>query len=181
MAGRRPKGGGKASPERLKKAELTEAALELRRKGNSYRAIARELGVTVPVAHRVVTDALKEQLARTGETAELLIRIHRDRLEAMYLGLQASAEGGNHRGVEVALKLLEREAKLLGLDAPTKQEVKVSYSELSDEELLAEASRLKLKVELLEGPVTPPLIRLPGEEVADAEIIPPPPSPLPGV
>lgn len=176
MPGKRPPKGGRASPEKLKRAELTEAALELRRAGCSYREIARELKVHVKVAHRVVTEALKEQIAKTGETAEMLVRIQRDRLEAMYLGIRQAAEAGNTRAVEVALRLLEREARLCGLDAPAKQEVKVSYSELSDEELLAEAARLRLKVGALDAPVSVPLLRLPGEAVQEAEIIPPSPA-----
>lgn len=174
MPGKRPKGGGIASPEKLKKAELQEAALELRRKGYSYREIARELKVHVKVAHKVVTDAFKEQLAKMGETSEMLVKLQMERLEAMWQGLSTNAEGGNARAIEVALRLLERQAKLCGLDAPVKQEVKVSYSELSDEELLAEASRLKLKVNLLNSPSTPaviPLLPLPGEAIQEAEVV----------
>ncbi len=76
-------------------------------------------------------------------------------------------EKGDSRSIEVALKVLERQAKLNGLDAPAKQEVKVSYAELTDDELLAEADRLKLYVDVKVLGVDTPLL-LPGETLKQA-------------
>lgn len=159
----------------MTKLELTDAALDLRRRGFTFREISGELRVPLRRAHRLVKDALTEQAAKAAANAELLIQLQDARLEKMYKGLAGSAEGGNARSVEVALKLLERQAKLHGLDAPTKQEVKVAYAELSDQELLAEAERLKLRVELTQSPPQVPLLPLPGE-VFDAEVLPPSPA-----
>lgn len=168
----RPKGGGKASSQKLTKLQQTEVALDLRRRGYTFRQIAAEMKVTLRVAHRLVMDAFKQHAAQAAENSELLVRLQMERLEAMWRGLAPSAEAGNSRSIEVALRLLERQAKLLGLDAPVKQEVKVSYAELSDEELLAEADRLKLRVDINPLPVSIPLLPLPGEHIQDAEIVP---------
>lgn len=165
--------------EKLSKADLTQKVLDLRRKGYTHREIAVELRITRRQVSKVLDDAYAAVARECKESAEQQVRLQMDRLEWMLKSLNERIEGGHVGSVEAALRILERQAKLLGLDAPTKQEVKVQYSELTDEELLAEAERLKLKppeVKLLPDATSLPL---PGESPEQAaKVIPLLPAPV---
>lgn len=155
------------SPASLTKAEQSERALELRRKGYTYREIGKEMGITYRAAHKLVTDAYREVASKASETAEQMVRLQEERIEALYKALEQQIEAGKIGAIEVAIRLLERHAKLRGLDAPAKQEVKVQFQDMTDEELLAEAERLKLSANVIDVEVlasTP----LPGERPEQA-------------
>lgn len=157
-----PKGGGRVNPKSLDRLEKTDRALELRRCGHTYREIARELRITLRQAHKLVTDAFKATQRHAKEQSDELVQIQSDRLEAMYKALAPKLEKGGEglaRAIEVGIKVLERQAKLHGLDQPAKQETTVTYHHLSDAELIDEARKLRLDVHLH----PPQSVLLPGE------------------
>lgn len=97
-----------------------QAALELRRAGQGYTEIANRLGIGKSQAHRLVQAGLaetKEQI--TAEAGELKAE-ELSRLDGMLAGLWTDARKGNHGAVDRVLRIMERRAKLLGLDAPVK-------------------------------------------------------------
>ena len=112
-------------------------ALRLRLQGKSYQQIADELGYATPSgAHQ----AVKKALARTvQEPADELRKVESDRMDAMLSYMWPRVEKGDPRAVEVAMKLAERRAKLLGLDAPeqieTKQDITVSIVGVNPEDI----------------------------------------------
>lgn len=150
---------GNSDPTKLKRIQDTERALELRRQGYTFRQIGHEMKITHRAAHKLVTDAFKATQKYAKAQAEEMVQLHLERLEGTWKSLQGRIDKGESRAAEVGLKVLEREAKLLGLDAPAKQEVSVSYSHLSDAELLDEARRLQLDVHIH----PPKQLLLPGE------------------
>ena len=109
--------------QHAKKALRQNAALELRMLGLSYRAIATDCGVNESTAYSDVQNAIglldniRREKAEQYRTLELL------RLEAMTLSLNAKIDSGDTKAIVVAVKLMERRAKLLGLDALPKADV----------------------------------------------------------
>ena len=96
-------------------------ALELRRAGVSYRQIADHLGYAGPSgAHRAVASALKETLQ---EPADALRDLEAQRLDALQRALWPAASAGDVPAVRAMLSVMERRAKLLGLDSPQRNEL----------------------------------------------------------
>jgi len=96
-------------------------ALELRKAGISYARIAETLGYKDGSgAWRAVKAALKKTLQ---EPAEELRTLEIERLDAMLAAIWGSVKQGQYGAQDRALKIMERRAKLLGLDAPTKQDI----------------------------------------------------------
>ncbi len=157
---------GRATPTSMVKLDKTSQAMKLRREGNTYREIAREMKITLREAHKLVTTAYKEAAHKTQETLDQMVALHNDRLDWMLKNLVREIEGGSARAIEVAIKLLDRQAKLLGLDAPTKKEVQVRFDQMSDQELVEEAKRLRVSIEGLTGGA----LLLPGETSLPPEL-----------
>jgi hypothetical protein len=104
------------------KALRQNAALELRTLGYSYRAIATKCGVNESTSYGDVQNAIglldniRREKAEQYRTLELL------RLDAMTLSLTEKIDSGDTKAIVVAVKIMERRAKLLGLDALPKTE-----------------------------------------------------------
>lgn len=148
-----------------------DRALELRKKGMTTYEIATELKVTRQEAKRLVDDAFAEARRMLSISAEEAALVQNMRLEKMFASLQEKLDRGDSRAIEVAIKVLERQSKLMGLDAPEKTETMITYANLSDTELLDEAKRLKIDVKnmgennlLLPGETTLP-------EILEAEVV----------
>lgn len=96
-------------------------ALELRKAGVSYAKIAETLGYkSASGAHKAVSSALKKTLQ---EPADDVRRLEVERLDAMLLAMWPHVSKGAFGAVDRALRIMERRAKLLGLDAPTRTDV----------------------------------------------------------
>jgi len=100
--------------------ERRRRALTLRRDGLSYDAIARKMGVSVSVAHAYVHDAIRDIPAPEAEATRT---IELERLDRLQAGLWARATKGDPKAVGAVLRVMDRRAKLLGLDAPQKTEI----------------------------------------------------------
>jgi hypothetical protein len=108
----------KTSIRRLKGHEKKLEALQLRKSGESFASIAKKLGYASSAgSYKAVMTALIDTLQ---EPADELRDLELQRLDEMQLGLWPLAENGNLGAVDKVLKIMERRAKLLGLDAPQK-------------------------------------------------------------
>lgn len=137
----------KTSARRVLAREREREAVQLRIAGASYDEIARHLGIRRGSAHRIVQRVLARLSAQTGELAEEVRRLELERLDALWRALYERAVNGDLPAVDRALHIMERRARLLGLDAPTKVAPtdptgEYSYAELSDEELIREIAKL---------------------------------------
>lgn len=108
------------SPRALVALQRQQQAVELRRAGRSYREIARQVGIGVASAHRLVAAAIAEARTTVQEDVVELRALELSRLDGMLGGLWPEARRGNLGAVDRVLKIMERRAKLLGLDAPAK-------------------------------------------------------------
>src|SRR5690348_9182032 len=141
---------------RIVATERTAEALELRKAGHSYAAIAAKLGYSNQgAAYKAVKRALDRTLQ---EPADELRRVEVERLDDLLAGLWDKAKGGNLWAVDRALAIMQRRAELLGLDAKPAEPVdERPYAGLSDDDLnreiaaAVESIRLRQALPIIAG------------------------------
>lgn len=97
--------------------------MRLRVLGATYAQIGERLGISKQAAHEYVTTELALLRAQTAEAAEQVRDLELARLDAVLVPQLKAAIEGSQGAVDRVLRIQERRAKLLGLDAPTKSEV----------------------------------------------------------
>jgi len=144
----------KTSERRLAAAEKQVNALELRKAGAGYRQIADKLGYAGPSgAYSAVEAALAKTLQ---EPADALRKLELERLDTLWLALYPVMHSGDQGAIAHGIKIMERRAKLLGLDAPTKVAPtdptgELPYAMTSDEYALVRDEALRVEATLLYG------------------------------
>jgi hypothetical protein len=128
-------------------AERRDTALSLRKAGRSYAYIAKELGISRSGAYQTVQAALEEIRQHYRETAHEVISLELERLDEMTRALESKVGYGDATSIAAALRVMERRAKLLGLDAPQKiaptdPSGENPYLSASDDELRAMAVKI---------------------------------------
>jgi hypothetical protein len=147
---------------RLKALDRHLAALELRKAGATYQQIADQLGYACAKgAHKAVQSALKATLR---EPADEVRELEIARLDAALLAIWRRVQGGDEKAIGRLLGIMERRARLLGLDAPKRSEfsgpqgapLAIDYPALAQRffdliELTAERMGTDAPPELVEG------------------------------
>ena len=146
--------GTKASEKALNAHQRKIDALEMRKAGHTFQVIADNLGYRGPSgAYDAVMSAIKTTLQ---EPADELRKMEVERFDVMINSLWPKVLNGDARATEVAVKVMERRAKMLGIDAPEKREdthtIRVEHmakqladvTGLDEREIVAEAERLVL-------------------------------------
>lgn len=110
--------GRKTQPRTLEAVGWHRQAVELRTQGRTYVQIAEQLEVSTSAAHKAVADYLEQTRAVSREAAEEVRRLELDRLDRILAAIGPLAEGGDLAAVDRVLRIQERRASLLGLDAP---------------------------------------------------------------
>ncbi|KOG84471.1 hypothetical protein ACZ90_25050 [Streptomyces albus subsp. albus] len=155
----RPRGGRGQFVRSLSTAERDAEAARLRSLGWSYPRIAAELGwKTRADAHNAVKRVLKETVREAGDDVRTLELERLDRLEAaanevlerehvtvsngrvvVLHETPLPDDGPVLAAIDRLLKIQERRARLLGLDAPTKQAITITPERAAAlEQLVAE-------------------------------------------
>lgn len=106
--------------EDAKKRARANQALELRIAGATYRQIAAQLGVSEKAAYYDVQDELGRLDPVITGKAERLRELENARLDRLHVALAAGIKAGQPGAVLATVRVMERRAKLNGLDAPTK-------------------------------------------------------------
>jgi hypothetical protein len=129
-----------------------EKAAKLKLAGWSMRDIAAHLKCSLGTVHADIAAVL----TRTQDSADEAVRLEREislaRLEVATKGIWPGVESGDAEAVDRLVKLEARRAKILGLDAPTKQEH--SGPEGGPIEVGAAASSLESKLDELHKRLT---------------------------
>ncbi len=125
-----------------KAAQRRRAAIEYRKAGLTYRAIADRLGISPQQAYRDVQATLKQIHVESLETAEEMVQLEQERLDNYLVALAGRLSKGELQAIDRAIKISESRRKLLGLDAPmkiapTNPEGDKSYAPASLDERLA--------------------------------------------
>lgn len=109
--------------------ERQQVALEMRKQGFTFREIAAHLDCSVNAAHKMVKKAVANINDRLDESAAEVKTIELERLDRILVRLWRQAvpsdvnQPPNLKAVEQVLKIMDRRAKYLGLDAAQKHEV----------------------------------------------------------
>jgi len=110
--------GNKTSPRSIEAIERQSEALKFRKAGWTYDAIAKRIGYANPgSAEKAVKAALRKML---HDDAKDVLQLELARLDDMLRGVYHLAEIGNHGAIDRVLRIMERRASYLGIDAPTK-------------------------------------------------------------
>ena len=130
-------------------------ALELRKAGATYQAIADQLGYAqAKGAYKAVTSALKATLK---EPAEELRTLEAERLDAALLAIWRRVTKGDDKAIDRLLGIMKRRMELLGFGAAKRQELSALITTLSARDLnlkrltseeLAELERLVDKLDV---------------------------------
>jgi len=134
--------------ERTSAVERRVKAFELRKQGQSYRAIGQVLGVSHAQAQRDVVEELDRLNALTRAHAEDYRRLQLERLEDLLAAVWPAAIDGDIAAQGAVLRIIERQSRLLGLDAPARidieQRIRIAAAELGldPDEAVAEASAI---------------------------------------
>lgn len=106
-------------PKDIAEVEKMRRALDMRKSGATYDQIAVDLGyANASGAAKLVKRALE---LTVQESAEEVRRMESERYDEILVALHPNR--GEARTAEVMIKLFERRAKLLGLDAPEKRQI----------------------------------------------------------
>jgi hypothetical protein len=97
-----------------------QQALDLRRAGLSYDQIAQRLKLSKTMAHKLVQQGMESARAQIVASADEVRTEELSRLDGMLLRLYPKAVKGDVAATDRVIKIGERRAKLLGLDAPTR-------------------------------------------------------------
>ena len=116
----------KGSPAAIAHAERQRNALELAKAGVPYDTIAQRLGYTNRSGAWKAVQAAMQATIRPAADDVRAMQVAR--LDDLLAGLWALARKGNVAAVDRALKIEERRAKLLGLDAAEKLDVSGTIS-----------------------------------------------------
>ena len=111
--------------------------MALRKSGATYRQIAeqveRQVGKeNLPTtwgeryAHKDVRRELNRIQAETGETAQETLMLELARLDAALMAIWRGVQSGDYQAIDRLLRIMDRRAKMLGLDAPAKSMAEIS-------------------------------------------------------
>jgi cytidylate kinase len=131
----------RATPEQhMMIVDRQRQVLTLVARGRTFRQIAAELGISVSQAHRDYEAGLRATLQQPADElrAKEMAVIEVVLEEALRIFLEAGNLNQRIRVLPGLTSVLERRAKLLGLDAPERRMVEV----VSDEAIQAEIRRL---------------------------------------
>lgn len=123
-----------------------ERAMQMKISGADWPEIAAEIGYgTAEAASRDVHAALEEALLNNEQFSTEVIRmIQLKRLDTIYQGLEPGIIRGNSKSGDVAVKVIDRIARLTGADAPLKTQTKV---EVTVQDITNEIERTKREIE----------------------------------
>lgn len=114
-----PNGESPTSPKRLAIFDKHKQALERRKDGLSYDAIAQELGYSTAQGAYAAVKAMLLKSIR--EPADEVRQVENERLDVLFHKVYTRAkESGDEKDITQCLAIMNRKARLLGLDAPTK-------------------------------------------------------------
>jgi len=111
------------TPTALRQNERRALAVQLRLAGKTYEEIAARLGVGRSAAYRIISRELVRRAKEDGIQLEQLRALELGRLDEMQAALWPKVQAGIVDAILGVLRILERRARLLGLDSPARHEV----------------------------------------------------------
>jgi len=109
--------GGKLSARKLRTIQRENRAMELRLAGATYAKIGEALGVSHTAAHKIVARVVARMAEEDLDNVRKIRALEIARLDRLLLGIWQDARQGDLSAIDRALKIMDRRAKLLGLDS----------------------------------------------------------------
>jgi hypothetical protein len=131
---------------------MRQDVMERRARGESHESIAKDLGVQVRAVHRWIKEVVDEVRLRSVDYAEEMFVIHSNRLESLYQRVQKYIDEMvlfDEKMFRIAVLVLERQSKLLGLDKAGKPVGADAYEWLKNatpDQLIQHAKDMGLRV-----------------------------------
>ena len=95
--------------------------------------IAKQVGVTQATVNAIINRVMTRRRTERDALGDFALEQMLDQIDMLMRGHLVKGAKGDARSAEVTLKLMDRKAKLLGLDQPTQTEVRITQrSELDD-------------------------------------------------
>lgn len=113
------------SPQALATVEKMQQAAQLRAAGLSYREIGKQMNLDFTWVRELVVRALEEA---KYEAADVMRTQEGMRLDRLQRSLWPAALSGDVAAARAVLGVMERRAKLFGLDSPVKVEAELSWA-----------------------------------------------------
>lgn len=110
----------KTKPSAIKTAQRQAEAMGFRLQGYTYEQISEAMKCSRTYAYKLVAEGLA---AIPVENAEELRRIESERLDRMQTAFFSNATEGDLNAANMVLRIMERRARLMGLDAPERKEL----------------------------------------------------------
>lgn len=130
---------GKYNDRAIANAAIEQRALTLRSRGLDYEEIAEQMRISRPMAAKAVRRGFARYRQECKEAVDQILHLEMHRLDMLFVSAFQLAAAGNMEATQTCLKIMERRAKFLGLDAAQKQQVQTiphdSVSHLSMEKL----------------------------------------------
>ena len=139
-------GRSKTAAPQVAAATWHPQALALRLQGLTYDQIGEQVGRDPAACYRAVAKHLQHTRAVAAETAQELREVELARLDRMLAVVGPMAEAGDLQAVDRVLRIQERRAAYLGLDAPKAQLVAVDSRPDTVKALMALVANSKLDV-----------------------------------
>jgi len=145
----------KARARRIQAQENRSRAVELRKLGMSYQEIGKQLGISAQAAHKTVQKAMTEVKARQEDDAKIAKTLELEKLDNVEMRLWTESKTAAVPAFNTMLKVFERRARLMGLDAPVKhastniegtETIDQRIREMSDSEIQARLDELNEKL-----------------------------------
>jgi DNA-binding CsgD family transcriptional regulator len=122
-------GVSRQAPGKVRTAQLEADCLRLRLDGFSHREIAAQLGVAPSTAYKRLHQALKAINEQNAAEAGTLRDLESLRLDELQNAVWQQALDGDDKAIGKVLAIMERRARLLGLDAPVRRETKAAVQD----------------------------------------------------
>lgn len=141
------------SPKNIQIRERHQRALALRRGGMLYSEIAKQLGYAdKKSAQRAV---MAELDAQGAEDAPAVRAMEVERLDTLFMIQWAKAMRGDGWATRHCIEIMERRARLLGLDAPMRQIIEYVPDSVIDDEIRELTAKLEARARRAEGEAAP--------------------------
>ncbi len=137
-----------ARQRRIAALDLRLKVFALRRTGASFQECADAFGISKTRAHQIVSEALDALSSQLAHSVEQYRALELARLDKLLVRLDAATRKSPF-AVMAYLKVMERRAKLLGLDKPLRVQFEgepTPERELTDDALDHEIARLQQQI-----------------------------------
>lgn len=113
----------KTSRRKTETAERRLRIIEARKRGHTLQAIADQEGISPQAVHKQIRLQIDAWKLQCNEEVRALVELESQRLDEAHKALWPKAIRGHLPSIDRVIKIMERRAKLLGLDAPARTEL----------------------------------------------------------